>query len=120
MSMLVDASKEGVAALDTMSEAMGDQEIERAVDGDRARPARLFGNAIHDLVGRHRRVTLEHGLQHLPALLGEAQPLVAAALLGACNGTAAADLVIVVGIVEQGSLQASGTVYSRPRRPEKD
>ena len=57
---------------------------------------------------------------HLPALLGEAQPLVAAALFSAGHGTAAADLMIVVGIVEQGSLQASSTVYSRPNRPEKD
>ena len=120
MAMFVDAGEKGVAALDAMGEAIGDQEIQGTVDRDRAGAARLPGDAIHDLVGRDRRVTLQHRLQDLPSLLGEAQPLVAAALLGAGNGPAAADLMIVVGIVEQGSLQASSTVYSRPRRPEKD
>ena len=65
-------------------------------------------------------MAFQHRLEHLPPLLGEAQPLVAAALLGAGDGAAAASLMIVVGIVEQGSLQASVTVYSRPCRPEKD
>lgn len=120
VTMLINAGKKGVAALNAMGKAVGDQEIQGTVDRDRAGAARLPGNAIHDLVGRDRRVTLQHRLQDLPSLLGEAQPLVAAAFLGARNGPAAADLMIMVGIVEQGSLQASSTVYSRPRRPEKD
>lgn len=120
MPMLVDAGKKGVSALDAVSETIGHQEIKGTINGDRARSASLFGNAIHDLVGRHRRMALEHRLEHLSPLLGETQSLIAATLLGASNGATAADLMIVVGIVEQVSLQASNTVYSRPNRPEKD
>lgn len=120
VAVLVDTSEKGIAAFNAVSKAMGDQKVESAIDGDRTWPPRPFANAIHDLVSRNRRMALQHRLQHLPPLFGKAQTFVAAALLGACNGTTAADLMIVVGIVEQGSLQASSTVYSRPRRPEKD
>jgi hypothetical protein len=98
--VVVNASDEGVAALDAMHEAIVAEEIERTVNGDRRRPAATHGRAIHNLIGAERLVALQQNLENLAA--DRRQPLRAlrAQHLGVLQRVSGAALMIVVGGVE--------------------
>lgn len=65
------AGHEGVEALYAVDKALGEQEIERAVDGGGLAAAGLGAQAIEQGVGAQRFVGLEDKGEHIAAGLGE-------------------------------------------------
>ena len=69
--MIMRAGEERIAALDPVNEAVLHQKIQRAVDRDRRRARRRFGEFVNHLVGAERTVAREQRLQHLTPDRGE-------------------------------------------------
>ena len=65
--MIVRAGEEGVAALDAMDEALFDQKIEGAIDGDRRRPRHAFRQFLDHVVSAERTMARQQGFEHAAA-----------------------------------------------------
>ena len=65
--VVVRAGEEGVAALDTMHEALLHQEIERPVNGDRRRARDALGQFLDHVVGAERTMRRQQSFQHVAA-----------------------------------------------------
>src|SRR6266404_2110667 len=95
--MIMRAGEEGVAALDSVNEAVLHQKIERAVDRDRRRPRHRLGEFVDHLIGAERAVARQQRLQHLAPDWGEFLRPPRADLLSMRHRFRSAAAVIVVG-----------------------
>jgi len=91
------AGEIGVAAFDTVHEAVGHQEIERAIDRDRRRPRHRFRKFVDHLIGPERAVAGQQRAQHLAADRREFLRPLLANLLGMRQRIRGAAAVIMVG-----------------------
>lgn len=58
------AGDEGVLGIEPMHEPLGDEEIERAVNGGRCDAAALAREALEDRISAYGRMLVEHDLEH--------------------------------------------------------
>src|SRR6185437_14355176 len=110
--VIVHAGDEGVAALDAVHEALLAQEVERAVDRDRRRPAAVVGEAVDQVVGAERLVTGEQRLQHRPADRRQALVARLAERLGVRDRVTGAAAVVMTGGREDRRLACQGSLHS--------
>jgi len=93
--MVVDASDERVASLDTVDETVFDEKIEGAIDRDGGR-AGFLPQSAHDLVGPERPMACQQSLQDLPPHRREPLRAGGALRFGMRNGGAGAAAVVVI------------------------
>src|SRR5262249_31690747 len=98
--MRMRTGDESVAALDLVHQPVGQEEVERPIDGDWRRARSAHSHALDDLIGAGRLVALRHAIEHIPALRGEPRAAALANALGALHEIGGAMIVVVTGIGE--------------------
>ncbi|CCE08624.1 hypothetical protein BRAS3843_2770106 [Bradyrhizobium sp. STM 3843] len=101
--VILRAGEIGVAALDPVYQAVGYQELERPIDGDRRRAGCALGEFLDDLIGAERPMRGQERLEHLAAKRGEFLAALRAHALGMIKRIRGAAAVIMVGVGECGS-----------------
>ena len=62
--MIVSAGEIGIAAFDAMDQRIGDQEIQRAINGDWSRACEMLCKLFDDLIGAERPVARQQRFQN--------------------------------------------------------
>src|ERR1043165_2176228 len=94
--VIVDAGEERVAAFNAMHEALGGEEVERAIDRDRGGARTAGRDEVDDLVGAERLVAGAEHLEHVTAHRGQALAAFRAQRLGMLERIGRAALMVVV------------------------
>ena len=102
--MRMRAGNIGIPALDLVHQAVGEEEIERPIDGDRRRPDSVARHPIDDFVSAGRRMALADAGKDVAALRRQPRPAPAAHSLGAGDKLIGTAAVIVVGIWKRHSV----------------
>ena len=89
---------EGVAALDLVDQAVGQQKIKCPVDGNGCRPRPVGGHPFDDVIGAHRRMALGYAAEHVAPLAGQAAAAAGTGPFGPGDQVGGAMAVIVAGV----------------------
>jgi len=98
--MCMRAGDECVAAFDLVHQPMRQEEVERAIYGDRRRAWAVGGHALDDFIGTSSLVALRHTVEHVSALRRQLRPAALTDALGPPHQIGSAMIMIVTGIGE--------------------
>ena len=94
------ATDVGVLRTDAMDQALGEQEIQRPVNGRRRWPPAVTCQLLEDLVGAARTMAAPDQFEYPAPSWGQAQSLLSAVALGAVERLPDAMAMIVAEVIE--------------------